>query len=66
MKNKAVFLLLVLFSVIIFLGGCETIAGTTQGVAYGVGSTATGMGKDTYNTYNFIQAMDMWFKKNLW
>jgi len=55
-------LCLFLFLGSIFISGCET----AKGAAYGIGATAAGVGKDTHNAYNFIQAMDRWMRKNLW
>jgi predicted small secreted protein len=63
--SAVIFLLLGLL-----LSGCETTAGTAKGLAVGIGGTAYGAGsgavKDSKNTYNFIQGLDAWIKKNLW
>jgi len=64
--DKKRILCLFLFLGSIFIGGCETAKGAAYGAAYGISATAAGVGKDTYNAYNFIQAMDRWIRKNLW
>lgn len=62
MIKRAGLLMLVLCSLIISLFGCET----TKGVAIGVGATAIGAAKDTYNTYDFVCDTDTWMRRNLW
>jgi predicted small secreted protein len=48
------------------MNGCETTKGLAVGTAYGVGSVAQGVGKDTYGAFKFITAADDWIRKNLW
>lgn len=52
--------------IVLFLYGCETVKGT----AIGVGSTATGVTKDTRNiasgAWQAILKADSWIKRNLW
>ena len=66
MNEKKLLVFTGLLSCIILICGCETAAGTAKGVACGVGSTAESVAKDTKNTYNFILAIDEWFKRNYW
>lgn len=66
--RKKVFYLLVL-PLCALLCGCETLAGMGKGLAYGIGYTIEGAGKDIYNVYNsrgFIKTADDWIKENLW
>lgn len=46
----------------LLLSGCET----AKGFASGVGSTAEGVGKDSYNFWNFLKKTDSWMSENLW
>lgn len=61
MRSK-VGIAIILFVFVIFIAGCET----TKCVAGGIGATAKGIGKDSYNFWQFIQASDSWIKKNIW
>ena len=68
--TKKSFIFLVLTFAIFSATGCETTKGFATGVALGVGSTmggtTQGLGKDTYNAFNFLKAADNWMKENLW
>jgi len=60
------FIALALLLSLTLLAGCETAAGAGKGLACGVGSTAEGVGKDSYNFFGSIMAADQWIRKNLW
>lgn len=65
-RGKKALLLVFLLSAGILLGGCNTVAGTAEGVAKGVASTAEGVGKDTVGLYGAIMKLDSWIRENLW
>lgn len=65
MRSK-VGIAVILFVLVIFIAGCETTKGVGKGVAGGIGATAKGIGKDSYNLWQFIQTSDSWIKKNMW
>jgi len=52
----------VLMLMVLLVSGCET----AKGFATGIGSTAEGVGKDSYNLWNFLKSADNWLDKNLW
>ncbi|OGX17335.1 MAG: hypothetical protein A3K83_01380 [Omnitrophica WOR_2 bacterium RBG_13_44_8b] len=66
MRGKRILLSGVLLVSFIYLYGCETVKGAGGGIACTTAGTVEGIGKDTKNTYDFIQATDNWIRKNLW
>lgn len=57
-----IILLAVLFAMSVTAIGCET----AKGFANGIGSTAEGIGKDSYNLWNFVKRSGGWVEKNMW
>jgi hypothetical protein len=65
-KIKTTLAAVILISSVSLIGGCETAAGVTKGVAYGVAYTAEGAAKDTVNLWQAIIKADKWMQENLW
>ncbi|HNX80771.1 MAG TPA: hypothetical protein PKL77_01315 [Candidatus Omnitrophota bacterium] len=55
---------------LLLVAGCQTVAGTTSGVAQGVVSTTegavTGATKDVTATAGMVEYLDDWIQKTLW
>lgn len=68
MRNLILGLLFLVF--LVSISGCQTIKGTTTGVALGVGATAYGFGKgladDAYGAWEAVERADEWIKENYW
>lgn len=62
LNNNKVVLFAVLIFAVLSVSGCET----AKGFASGIGSTAEGIGKDSYNLWTWMKQADGWVDKNLW
>jgi hypothetical protein len=63
----------ILALVLFLLCGCTTcttsgrmVKGTARCAVEGAKSVAYGMEKDLHDSYDFIQTLDRWMRKNLW
>ncbi|MFA5156457.1 MAG: hypothetical protein WC532_03565 [Candidatus Omnitrophota bacterium] len=62
LKGSRVMLCAVIIFTGLLLSGCET----AKGFATGVGATAQGVGKDSYNLWTLLKKTDTWMTENLW
>jgi len=65
-KRFNLLFLVLFFSSVLFICGCETAKGAVKGTVNGVGAVGAGIGEGSKKDWAAVMKADDWVKDNMW